>query len=94
MLSERDGSAAPRCPRCSSPRVVLGRPDQIAFTPSATKWLAFRNLVRVAPMSLTACSACGLLWSEVGVPELLEVLRKSGTKRAQAWLEGGAEEAL
>jgi hypothetical protein len=73
---------------------VFGRPEVLTFTPTATKWLTFKNVVLAGPQSLIACAACGLLWAEVGVPELLEVIRESGTERAQAWLESSAEEPL
>jgi Zn-finger nucleic acid-binding protein len=75
------------CPRCAAHKIVdgdiYGEDRATKFWPNGLRHLQFTG--RLVPLrgkfgsSVHACTACGLLWSEVDAGELLHLMRNTGT---------------
>ena len=76
-----------KCPRCSSQAIVEGKYlDQLGvgigqvFRPKEIKHFAFGGTDISIASKLTACTECGLLWSEIDKGKLLKVVEAKGNK--------------
>jgi hypothetical protein len=83
------------CPRCRSPRVVLGEvtrgrslgaSESFGFRAYAARLSALRKGVPVTP-GMCACSQCGLVWGELAPTRLLDQLRQFATPEVKDWLD-------
>lgn len=87
------------CPKCGSEKVFEGRQFNAVsgggsqyFRPKGLKLITVSGAdVPLRNSTFTACSECGLLWSEVAAEDLQKVLSKSGNKKTRQKLEASEE---
>ncbi len=75
------------CPRCTSSRLVQGRgiydsDNNISgfFVPQLKWWKIIRSYAIAFNAPLCACADCGLVWSDIDVKELRNLISQAGKK--------------
>lgn len=83
------------CPRCQSPRIVLGEAtrgrslgmsESFGFRAYAARLSVLRKGVAMTP-AMCACSECGLVWGELAPARLLAQLRHFASDEVMDWLD-------
>ncbi|HKG93126.1 MAG TPA: hypothetical protein VKA84_14575 [Gemmatimonadaceae bacterium] len=75
---------------------LFGANTRVHFDPqSGLRWTSlFSGNLYVEQQSTRACSACGLVWTQLSPEALRDKLRKWGTDATRAWLDGSADQPL
>lgn len=86
------------CPRCGSGTVTPGRliggGAPVAFFPGGLRFWSLKTGGLELPVAgiegshAQACTACGLVWSQIDAPRLLTMLREAGTDQTRARFGG------
>ena len=78
-----------KCVQCNSKKVLKGRifnqvdyvSPEAFFRPKELKPFSLFGInIRVKKNDFSACAECGFVWATINIPELIEVVAKSGRK--------------
>lgn len=84
------------CPKCRSETITPGQlvgGGPVGFFPAGLRFWSLKTGGLALPVAgiegshAQACTACGLVWSQIDAPRLLEMLREAGTDETRARLE-------